>query len=247
MARPADPHAQGALLAAARKEFVRSGIKGARIEDITQACGLSKGAFYLHFDSKEELFGQLVSEFVASIEKGVVAREAAVTEFFKANGPLRGRDVRQRSPRHEAFLALEVKHDRGLLETIWSYRDVFDVLVRGSQGTPFEGLVWEMAQREVERVKDTFEISKQFGACRTDVPSELFGSMVVGTYLLAARQMSLREQPPNLDAWVESLHRLIREGCAPPLRTAKPKARLKRAAPRRAKGGHTVQRSRVRK
>jgi|CXWL01.1.fsa_nt_gi AcrR family transcriptional regulator len=223
MARPADPHAQGALIAAARKEFVRAGIKGARIEDITQACGLSKGAFYLHFDSKEELFGQLVAQFLALIEKRVEEREAAITEFFTKNGPLRAQDIRKRSPRHEAFLALEVKHDRGLLETIWNFRDVFDVLVRGSQGTPFEGLVWEMAQREVERVKDGFEISKQFGACRTDVPSELFGSLVVGTYLLVARQMSLLETPPNLDSWVESLHRLIREGCAPPLRSAAPR------------------------
>ncbi|MBX7116515.1 MAG: TetR/AcrR family transcriptional regulator [Myxococcaceae bacterium] len=236
MARPADPNAQGALIAAARKEFVRAGVKGARIEDITHACGLSKGAFYLHFDSKEELFGQVVGEFMALVQKRVKAREEDITAFFMRNGPLREQDVRKKSARHEAFLALEVKHDRGLLETIWNYRDIFDVLMRGSQGTAFDGLVWEMVQREIERIKDSFEIFKQYGACRTDVPSEIFGSLVVGTYLLVAKQMSLLQAPPNFDLWVESLHRLIREGSAPPLQPQR------QAKARRAGGKVTMQR-----
>ena len=63
MARPADPHARAALIAAARAEFVKKGLRGARIEDITAACGLSKGAFYLHSSSKEALFGEVVAEF----------------------------------------------------------------------------------------------------------------------------------------------------------------------------------------
>ena len=60
MPRHADPNAKEALVAAARAEFARGGLRGARIEDITAACGLSKGAFYLHFESKEALFGELV-------------------------------------------------------------------------------------------------------------------------------------------------------------------------------------------
>src|SRR5712692_9542285 len=63
MARHADPNAKDALIAAARREFARRGLRGARIEDITAACGLSKGAFYLHFPSKEALFGELVETF----------------------------------------------------------------------------------------------------------------------------------------------------------------------------------------
>ena len=39
MARPADPHARSALIAAARTQFVRSGIKGARIEDLKLRFG----------------------------------------------------------------------------------------------------------------------------------------------------------------------------------------------------------------
>jgi len=63
MARHADPNARDGLIAAARAEFARRGLRGARIEDITAASGLSKGAFYLHFPSKEALFGELVETF----------------------------------------------------------------------------------------------------------------------------------------------------------------------------------------
>src|SRR5882762_9012970 len=67
MARPADPHARRSLMLAARRAFAEAGIVGARIEDITAACGLSKGAFYLHFKSKEALFGEVVSDLRARI------------------------------------------------------------------------------------------------------------------------------------------------------------------------------------
>ena len=65
MARKADSQAREALIAAARREFLRSGLAKARVEDITAAVGLSKGAFYLHFPSKESLFTQLVMAFTS--------------------------------------------------------------------------------------------------------------------------------------------------------------------------------------
>ena len=67
MPRPSDPHARVRLLAAARKTFVEKGLDRAKVEDITRAAGMSKGAFYLHFLSKTELFKELVEAFVARL------------------------------------------------------------------------------------------------------------------------------------------------------------------------------------
>lgn len=236
MARPADPHARRSLVTAARRAFVHSGIVGARIEDITAACGLSKGAFYLHFKSKEQLFGELVTEFRAGMDRLLEVRKAQMAAFFIEHGPLSAKDIHGRTDRYEKLVELETRLDRDVLTLLWQYRDVFGVLVSGSQGTGFSGLVWEMAAKEVQRVQDDFEAVKAFGACRTDVPSELFGSMVVGTWLLVAQQMSRLEAPPDLDAWVEALHRLIREGSAP--RPSKDKRTVRRRlAARIAPGG----------
>jgi AcrR family transcriptional regulator len=230
MARPADPTARSALLDAARSEFARSGIKGARIEDITARCGLSKGAFYLHFASKEALFKELVSRFQQRTDALLVRRKEEMAAFFVEHGPLNARDVQKKTPRYERLLEVETALDREVLGVLWEYRDVFGVLVSGSQGTEFQGLVWQLAQREVQRVQDDFEAVKAVGACRTDVPSEVFGSMVVGTWLLIAQQMSRMAKRPDLDHWVEALHRLIREGSAPQQQTARAKLKVLRRA-----------------
>lgn len=216
MARPADPRAKSALITAARAEFVRAGIKGARIEDITTASGLSKGAFYLHFESKEALFAELVGSFQQQMDEIISERERVVGRYL---------EQRLTASRQQALVELEVKYDRQVLDLIWNERDVFTVLSRGAQGTAFEGLMWQMAEREVKRVVGGLESLKTVGACRADVPCEVFGSLVVGTYLLIAQQMSRLQKKPDLDLWVHAIQQLIHQGVAP---------RKRRTAERRA-------------
>ncbi|RUL54695.1 TetR/AcrR family transcriptional regulator [Lysinibacillus antri] len=55
--------------------FAESGFEATSIQQITERCGISKGAFYLHFKSKDELIYSLIdkfmSEFIADIERSV--------------------------------------------------------------------------------------------------------------------------------------------------------------------------------
>ncbi|MBI4872385.1 MAG: TetR/AcrR family transcriptional regulator, partial [Candidatus Riflebacteria bacterium] len=53
-----------ALLAAALELFGKRGIYSTRLEDITQAADLGKGAFYNYFGSKDELTAALLDEAV---------------------------------------------------------------------------------------------------------------------------------------------------------------------------------------
>ncbi len=48
------------ILDAALEEFSRHGFTAARMDDIAQRCGLSKGGVYAHFDSKDEIFKALL-------------------------------------------------------------------------------------------------------------------------------------------------------------------------------------------
>src|SRR2546427_13047832 len=111
MARPADPKAKEALVAAARAEFARKGLVGTRIEDITAACRLSKGAFYLHFSSKEALFEELVEDFSRMITKSAERRHADMARFYKEHGPITRRDLEERSDRYTRMLAAEADED----------------------------------------------------------------------------------------------------------------------------------------
>ena len=62
MPRPSDPQARVRLLAAAKKAFVEKGLDRAKVEDITQAAGMSKGAFYLLYESKDQLVMEVLGE-----------------------------------------------------------------------------------------------------------------------------------------------------------------------------------------
>ena len=215
MARPADPNAKDALIASARAEFARRGLVGARIEDITAACGLSKGAFYLHFQSKEALFGELVEAFLSFLRECTERRDRDMADFVTEHGSITRGDLEERTPRYQQFLAMETTEDLRILEHMWSYRDVVGVLLRGAQGTKFEGTIWEITDREVDRIRENFDRFQFEHVCRTDIPPEIFGSLIVGTYVLLAMRMSRMTEKPDLAAWARSLHTLIREGSVP--------------------------------
>jgi AcrR family transcriptional regulator len=53
---------RGALLRSASKLFCRRGLEGTSIDDVAEAAGYTKGAFYANFKSKEELFLVMLDE-----------------------------------------------------------------------------------------------------------------------------------------------------------------------------------------
>jgi AcrR family transcriptional regulator len=59
-----------ALLRAAAKLFCRRGLDGASVDEVAQAAGYTKGAFYANFKSKEELFlVMLDARFAEELER----------------------------------------------------------------------------------------------------------------------------------------------------------------------------------
>ncbi len=211
MARPADPNAKSALVAAARAEFVKHGIVKARVEDITAACGLSKGAFYLHYPSKEALFQELVGRLEAEVRKIIEGRhveQRGLVGTSKRRAKGRPRDAQA----FAAMAALERRHDRKMLELLWEARDVVSVALHGAQGTAFEGVVWRLVDTEALRVEAMTEQLKAFGVCRPDIPSEVVSAMVIGTWILLIRRMTALSTPPDFDFWVESIQSLLADG-----------------------------------
>ncbi|MFH1686786.1 MAG: TetR/AcrR family transcriptional regulator [bacterium] len=57
------------LLAAARELFVKKGYRGTTTEEIARRAGVTKGALYFHFKTKEDLFLELVRSFVEQHEQ----------------------------------------------------------------------------------------------------------------------------------------------------------------------------------
>src|SRR3712207_4489621 len=80
------------LLEQGRRLLGTFGIKKTNVEDLTRAVGISKGAFYLFYSSKEELFYEVLSRWEeeyhdellgAAVRSGVAPRQQ-VEEFLRA-------------------------------------------------------------------------------------------------------------------------------------------------------------------
>jgi AcrR family transcriptional regulator len=65
--------------------FGAYGLRKTNVEDLTRAVGISKGAFYLFYDSKEELFLDLLEQFEADYQA------AMLTTIAQGAGPARER------------------------------------------------------------------------------------------------------------------------------------------------------------
>ena len=51
--------------------FAEQGFEATSVQQITERCGISKGAFYLSFKSKEELILALIDDFMRRFVAGI--------------------------------------------------------------------------------------------------------------------------------------------------------------------------------
>jgi AcrR family transcriptional regulator len=97
------------LLAAAEKVFARDGFEAARLADIAALAGYTRGAFYVHFKSKEDIFFALlelwVSRRIAEVN-AVLGQHADPAERIRA---LREDYAQAATDRRLALLSLEFK------------------------------------------------------------------------------------------------------------------------------------------
>jgi AcrR family transcriptional regulator len=80
--RPADR--PGEILAAALEVFATYGFQAARLEEVAKRAGVSKGALYLYFETKAELFRAVVRDAISPNLEQVKAMASAPIPFDQA-------------------------------------------------------------------------------------------------------------------------------------------------------------------
>ena len=63
-----DFNIRAALLESGKNEFLEHGFKGSSLRTICQNAGLTTGAFYTHFRSKNDLFSALADPLISTFE-----------------------------------------------------------------------------------------------------------------------------------------------------------------------------------
>lgn len=153
------------LLATGARLFAKRGYDGASVQDVVAAAGVTKGAFYHYFRSKDELLHE--------IYRGLLDLQMARLEsFVAAEGPP---DQRL----HDAAVDVVL--------TSFAHRDAFTVFVRSMHRLDDENAT--ALRRERRRYHDRFrrlvEQGQGSGAFRADVDADL----AVHAFLGAAHQI----------------------------------------------------------
>lgn len=177
MARPPDPTAKISLLRASETVFAEKGLQLAKVEDITRLAGLSKGAFYLHFESKEEAFKQVVESFLARC----TANLPPPADIPLPDGA-------------EGVLAQWLDLDTQMYEFLWQNRAIVTIL-QGCQGE-YEYLYRAFNEGVHKQSVDWLELWKKKGYIRKELDSDLGATILSGAHqAIVMKVLSLSKKP----------------------------------------------------
>lgn len=125
------------ILSSAKQEFMEKGFLNASLRNIVKKAGVTTGAFYRYYDSKEALFSALVDEHASYV---LNLFNNTVDEFEKLPGDAQTEQMLDTS---SACLAK-------LLDYIYDHYDAFKLLIECAEGTPYTDFIHQLVVREVE-------------------------------------------------------------------------------------------------
>lgn len=139
-------HTRGRLIAAAAKVFASKGVAGATVDDLSQAAGFTRGAFYSNFATKEEVFNETLTTFTRELVEAIYREIEALDEDVPPQEAMRA-ILRATRPQGQLLVLLEAEGMRQALvdpkvrRTFLDNRDylaraLVDVLANASAPTP---------------------------------------------------------------------------------------------------------------
>jgi AcrR family transcriptional regulator len=184
MSRVADPKAKIMLLRAAEEVFAEKGLTGAKVEEIARRAGVSKGAFYLHFESKETALKHLLESFLARC-KSFFAPPAAYPGLPEDPADL---------------LDFTLERDVQIYEFLWQNR-AFMRMLPSCLGS-MDYLVLAFRTEIDATTREWVDHWRREGIFRADVDPDLAATLIGGAYNELSMRMLLEEKRPPLEAWL---------------------------------------------
>jgi AcrR family transcriptional regulator len=188
MARPSDPKAKSRLLEAAERVFIERGLDRAKVEDITRAAGLSKGAFYLHFKTKDDAFKEILSSALAELG-GILNQVEAAQAGWK------GRP-------YTAIIESCLDEDLQIFECIWRHRPIMRLVLDGGGSPDYHHLIELFAEGAEQTTLRLVTYGIEHGYYRPDLDPAQAAAFVAGGYDRLARRLVRERRKPNLVRWL---------------------------------------------
>jgi AcrR family transcriptional regulator len=184
MPRVADPKAKITLLRAAEEVFAERGLAAAHVEEIAKRAGLSKGAFYLHFESKENALKQIVESFLARCGG-----------YFAPPG-----DYPDLPEEADDLLDFSIERDIQIYEFLWENRAILRILptCQGAYDYLLEAFRSEIDQRNREWILHF----RKMGFYRPEIDADLCVAITGGAYNELSIRLARVDIRPPIEEWL---------------------------------------------
>ena len=133
---------------AAKAEFLEKGYKDASLRNIVKSVGMTTGAFYGYYKSKEELFEAIVGEHYEYILKRFIKAQQEFAELPAAQQP-------------EVMSDISGLCMYDMLHYAYEHLEECKLILCCSEGTKFARLIDEMVEIEVEGTHAYQEVFKE--------------------------------------------------------------------------------------
>ena len=135
---------------AAMQEFLDKGFQGASLRQIVKNAGVTTGAFYGYFSSKEALFNALVEPHAAALMGRFMEAQTTFAELPE-----------EQQPDHMGLESGNCVHWR--VDYICAHREPVKLLLCRAEGTSYEHFVHNMVEVEVEYTLQYLEVLRRLG------------------------------------------------------------------------------------
>ena len=155
---------------AALAEFLEKGFLGASLRQIVKNAGVTTGAFYGYFSSKEALFATIVEPHASTLMSRFMEAQTTFAELPE-----------EEQPQHMGVESRD--YVAWMVDYICRHREPVKLLLTRAEGTSYEHFVHSMVEVEVEYTLQYMEVLRRLGR---DIP-ELSQSLC---HIIASGMMS---------------------------------------------------------
>lgn len=161
------------ILKSAMKNFSEVGFRNASIRNICKDAGVTNGAFYAHFDSKDDLFSSLVSEKLRVFNDTYQEQSSIYVESTE--------DILH-------IFEMSYSSIETLIHYVYSESEVFKLILECSGGTSYENFVNNLIDEESKNMLLFLENNKRFMKKPENISERLIkiGSAMVINYIIDA-------------------------------------------------------------
>ena len=187
------------ILETAKKEFLERGFQGTSMRRVAALAGVTTGALYGYFDSKEKIFDSLVEDSynaVMNAYKDAHVEFAALPYDTQVSG----------------MGDITAKCVEWCLEYIYDHLDEFRLILMCSEGTRYTNMVDEMMKIEEESTEEFISLMRKNGM---EIPEidPLLEHMVTSGYFTSFFEV-VRHSVPREDAriYIHNLQAFYKAG-----------------------------------